>query len=438
MATLRAYRPIDMQSYAVTAGTVTFATRERVEETRAFFLDDTVVPSELVYSGRFGFDAAAEPAGTFRAVAVSADGTLWFTLADTEQDIGKTRELLDSGDLYAAMERILAGSDTLTGSDGADVLDGLGGDDRVEGGGGDDTLWGFDGDDSLFGGPGDDRLEGEAGNDLLDGGAGLDVATYFHVAPEYSLVLSPEGVAVHHRTAPEQDADTLVDIEKVFFAGADTPEEDGFGLDLLRLGGARSLDEARLTDLVEMYVAYFDRAPDAIGLHFWGTALATGSTMEEIAALFFVQPETQAAFPDPDDSAALVDTAYRNVLERDADPDGRAWWIEALDTGAVSRAEFMLALLDGARANVAAVDDVRTIEQKGDIGLYYAAIHGLTDPGNARLAMQAYDRADAEGSLATARALIDGFAADAADPAVGREFTMPLVGVVDDPFAGLA
>ena len=125
------------------------------------------------------------------------------------------------------------------------------------------------------------------------------------------------------------------------------------------------------------------------------------------------------------------------MLEREADAEGRAWWIEALDSGAVSKAEFMLALLDGARANAAATEDVRTIEQKGDIGLYYAAIHGLTDADNARAAMQTYDRQNADESLAAARSLIDGFAADAADPEGGREFTMPLVGVVDDPFAGL-
>jgi hypothetical protein len=437
MATFRAFQPIDMQQAGLGPGTVTFATRERVEEARPLDRGGAVVPAEFVYSGAFSFDGAAMPSGDVESLAASADGAPWFELSGVAQDLQQAIAALDAGGIFAALTQLFAGDDRVTGSAGGDVLDGLAGDDRIEGAAGDDVLWGFDGDDTLLGGTGDDRLEGEAGDDLLDGGPGTDTASYFFVSPAYSVLLSPTTVAVRHVAGPEADTDTLRSIETLYFAGRETPEDDALALDLGRLTGARTLGEEQVTDLVEMYVAYFDRAPDAIGLHFWGTALAAGSGMEEIATLFFRQPETQAAFPDPEDSAALVDTAYRNVLERDADAEGRAWWIEALDSGAVSKAEFMLALLDGARANAAAADDVRTIEQKGDIGLYYAAIHGLTDAANARAAMQAYDRENADESLATARALIDGFAADAADPEGGREFTMPLVGVVDDPFAGL-
>ncbi len=437
MATLRAFLPIDMQSYVVSTGNVTSATGDRVQETRAFVFEGAQVLSSLSYAGKFSVDPFGTPSGIYNEVVVTTGGMTWFTLGGAAEDLQKTFQLLDSGALFSVMELILGGKDDLRGSDGDDVLDGLGGDDLVHGGAGDDTLWGFDGDDTLLGGPGNDRLEGEAGHDVLDGGPGHDIATYSFVSTEYSVLLSPTSIVVRHLASPGQDTDTLIDIEEVYFAGAETPVDDDLALDLLKLGGARSLDKEQVTDLVEMYVAYFDRAPDAIGLHFWGTALASGSSMEEIATLFFTQPETKAAFPNPDDAAVLVDTAYLNVLERDPDPVGRAWWIDALESGAVSRAEFMLALLEGARANAEAVVDVRTIEQKGDIGLYYGAIHGLTDADNARLVMAAYDRDNAADSLAAARTLIDGFAAAAAEPSGGREFTMPLVGVIDDPFAGL-
>jgi hypothetical protein len=438
MAKLRAFAPIQMQSYTVSEGTVTFASGELVRELRSFEIAGEIRPAELVYSGVFSLaPRTGTPDGVVNAVSATADGAPWVTLSGTAQDLQETRALLDGGDLSNVLRTVLAGGDVIEGSDGDDVLDGLGGDDRVEGGAGDDVLWGFTGDDTLLGGAGDDRLEGEAGSDLLDGGPGRDVATYFFVSQDYSVVLSPTSIAVHHVADPAGSIDTLVNVEDIYFAGANTPAMDDVALDLLKLGGARTLSEQQVTDLVEMYVAYFDRAPDAIGLHFWGTALATGSTMEDIATLFFRQPETQAAFPDPEDSANLVDTAYRNVLERAPDAEGREWWIDALDSGAVTRAEFMLELLDGARANPDALDDVRTIEQKGDIGLYYAAVHGLTDAGNARLVMKAYDRENAADSLEAARALIDAFAAEAFDPDGGGEFTMPLVGVVDDPFSGL-
>jgi hypothetical protein len=187
-----------------------------------------------------------------------------------------------------------------------------------------------------------------------------------------------------------------------------------------------------LTTFVEMYIAYFDRAPDALGLFYWGTRLAEGMGLEEIAASFFVQDESLATFPDVNDNAALVDAAYANLLEREAEAEGRAYWIEQLELGNVSRPEFMLAIINGAKAETGSAADAKVVADKGKIGLDYAAINGLNDVDNAEAAMAAYDRADAAASLAEAEALIEGYR-DAAE--AGEEIIVELAGVVDDPFA---
>ena len=93
------------------------------------------------------------------------------------------------------------------------------------------------------------------------------------------------------------------------------------------------------------------------------------SVILAIAASFFVQPESRAAYPNADDNEFLVNTAYQNLLERAPEEEGFTYWVDALDSGDVSRPEFMLAIINGARAETGSPEDARVISQKGDIGI---------------------------------------------------------------------
>ena len=298
--------------------------------------------------------------------------------------------------------------------------------DDVTGNSANNVLSGGGGADTLRGGEGADTLEGGAGNDRLVGGQGADLARYDAPMSRFSVTIAEGEVTVADRGG-SLGTDTLTGIEAASF-GSGAWFAPGGRLDLAAFSGVAGLSAAELTTFVEMYIAYFDRAPDAAGLFYWGTRLEQGMGLGEIAASFFVQEESRAAYPNANDSAALVDAAYANLLERAPDAAGRAYWISELDSGSVSRGEFMLAVINGAKANRDAAADVRTVSDKADIGLYYAVVKGLSDVEDARAAMEAYDRGSPASGLAAARDMIDGFADEAG-------FTMRLVGVIDDPFA---
>ncbi|MEM1430903.1 MAG: M10 family metallopeptidase C-terminal domain-containing protein [Pseudomonadota bacterium] len=318
-----------------------------------------------------------------------------------------------------------AGNDTVTGNAAANDIRLGGGSDFVRGGDGTDMLDGGDGADTLEGGNGGDVLIGGRGSDRLVGGAGEDTARFQGSLDQYSVTIRDGSVLVSDRVG-SLGTDTLVGVESAEF-GSGTWFAPGGALDLSVFSGVAGLTARELTTFVEMYIAYFNRAPDAAGLFYWGTRLEEGMTLGEIASSFFVQEESRAAFPNASDSAVLVDAAYANLLERAPDAAGRAYWIEQLNTGAVSRGEFMLAVINGAKANPDAVDDVRTVTDKAEIGLHFAVIHGLSDVDAARQVMEAYDRDAPRAGLAAARDLTDDFAEDAG-------FTMALAGVIDDPF----
>lgn len=311
-----------------------------------------------------------------------------------------------------------------------DLLPSNGEDDPVAFVIGDDTDETFvlgDNDDYVDAQGGDDTITGDDGSDVILGGAGMDTAVIEGDFFDFNFQFSRGGVAVTDKTDSDEGTDFLNGIETVQF-------DDG-ALDLTVLDGAAQLEADQLQLLTELYVAYFDRAPDAGGLLFWGDALEGGTTLPEIAALFFEEEETQEKMPGDLPTEAFVDLAYQNLLERDPDQAGKEYWVRELDTGSVSRPEFMLALINGARAETGSPDDVRTIEDKGDIGVSFALINGLNNVEDAEEVMAAYMLDDRAAGLAEAQSLIAEAAADANGADGDTEFTFQLVGVIDDPFA---
>ncbi len=298
-------------------------------------------------------------------------------------------------------------------------------------GAGDDLLVGNALDNHLAGGAGDDTLEGGAGDDTLEGGAGDDTAAFGGAFGSYILRLSEAGIEVSDKRDEGTGRDLLSGVEYLRFADGTSFDAEG-AVRVQALSAILGLDADDITAFARLYLAYFDRAPDALGLVFWATRLAEGTSLGEIAGHFFEQAEARAMFPD--DEAALVDAAYAHLLERAPEAEGRAWWIAQLETGAVDRGDFMLALIAGAEANARAEADRQTLRDKTDIGLSYAVAHGLTDGANARAAMDAYTVTDRAGSRDAAEAMIAEFRAAAAE-AASDEVVVEIAGVLDDPLA---
>ena len=99
-----------------------------------------------------------------------------------------------------------------------------------------------------------------------------------------------------------------------------------------------------------------------------------------------------------------------------------------LDAGGVTRDQFILEVLRGVQDGS---PDRGYLDNKVDVGAYFAVHKGMSDTGNAAAAMQLYD--GTESSIHTVNQAIDGYHLEALDPITG-EFLMPLVGVLDNPF----
>lgn len=202
-------------------------------------------------------------------------------------------------------------------------------DDRLYGGGGNDILGSEGGSDLLDGGDGADLLVGGIGNDHLLGGSGDDVLEGGRSdRGEWTFYVDAAGrITARHEMAAFAPGQT----EAVALGGLDRAAA---GLDFL------DVPAARLVDVALLYRAVFGRAPDLEGLQFWADS---GLSIGAAARAFATSQEWRASDYDQMDDAAFLSRVYQNVLGRQPESGGSAFWLDTLAAGA-SRAEVLAAI----------------------------------------------------------------------------------------------
>ncbi len=127
------------------------------------------------------------------------------------------------------------------------------------------------------------------------------------------------------------------------------------------------------TQAAEIYVATFERAPDYSGLMYWVGQVQNGAlTIDQVAQSFFNQPETMAKYDDNTTNAQFITTVYQNILSRDPDAAGLAYWVSELDQGTFRRDQAIMALINGAKAATGSAADAAMLSNKTQVGSYFA------------------------------------------------------------------
>ncbi|MCX7561843.1 matrixin family metalloprotease [Sulfitobacter sp. F26204] len=287
---------------------------------------------------------------------------------------------------------------------------------------------------------GNDTFMARAGDDVINGLQGIDTLSLTGDQSQYTLMLSAGDLILTDRVAGRDGTDTLVSIERLDFQSGASTLSNGF-FDIDAFDGIANLDAADFSQIVELYIAYFNRAPDALGLAFWGNAFADGLSLVDMASLFIDQNETRATYPAGMSNTDFAISVYENVLGRVPDAEGFDFWVDVLNQGTVGRDVFILSVLEGAKAEIPpdaspafkqqVMADRQYLENKTEIGAYFAVHKGMSDTDDAANAMAVFD--GTQDSIQDAIAAIDSHYIDALSVGSG-DFLMPLVGVLDDPF----
>ena len=104
--------------------------------------------------------------------------------------------------------------------------------------------------------------------------------------------------------------------------------------------------QANVAPVVRLYLAYFLRFPDYVGLLYWSDQVRQGS-LGAVSAAFANSPEFQQRYGNLDNTQ-FVNLVYNNVLGRQPDAAGLAHWRGELDSGRMSRGNLMTAFSESA------------------------------------------------------------------------------------------
>lgn len=129
---------------------------------------------------------------------------------------------------------------------------------------------------------------------------------------------------------------------------------------------------ATASDLQQLYIGYFGRAADQTGLNFWVNAVNNGGLSLDNVRTSFVQSAEYTAKYTGLTSDALVAQVYLNVLGRPADAAGKAFWANALNTGAITQDKLIEGLLSGLSAG-----DQAIVNNKVTVANFYTAQRGV-------------------------------------------------------------
>jgi V8-like Glu-specific endopeptidase len=204
---------------------------------------------------------------------------------------------------------------------------------------------GTSGADVMMGTAGDDIFRGSGGNDSITGNAGTDTALYSGNRSGYRLVDNGLGITVIDLLGTE-GTDTLAGVERLTFAD--------MSVNLTIGANSRTIPATQLKTLEELYVAFFNRVPDADGLSFWIDQTRAGQGINSIAESFYSAAllyPTQTGYAASMTNADFVNVIYRNVLGREegADAGGLLYWTQAL-AGGTSRGQLVTTMLDSAHS----------------------------------------------------------------------------------------
>lgn len=96
-----------------------------------------------------------------------------------------------------------------------------------------------------------------------------------------------------------------------------------------------------VTPLARLYLAYFGRVPDHEGLDYYIGERDRGEPLEAIADEFAGSAEFSARYGALDD-AAFVDLVHRNIFGFPAGAQERAYWVDLIESGRLTRGQLML------------------------------------------------------------------------------------------------
>ena len=278
-----------------------------------------------------------------------------------------------------------------------------------------DIVYGTNSSDRIESESGNDQLYGRQGNDTLLGGDGFDHA-YF-TGNRSNFTQSKVGqVTSFTDNLGLEGTDQLTSVERAYFT------DYYVNLTVQSKSAVSNIASSNLQQLQELYVAFFNRVPDADGLEYWIGQFNGGQSINQIAESFY---NSGIAFSELTGISAgmtntsFINVVYNNVLGRSngADPEGLSFWTTALQSGVETKATLVASIITSAHqfkgdAQWGWVADL--LDNKVEVANLFSVEYGLNN-------------------LTSAESISKGMAVAAAVTATDTTAAIELIGIASTP-----
>ena len=201
-----------------------------------------------------------------------------------------------------------------------------------------DFLTGFNA--VFWGGPGDDTITGTSGS---------NTSTYSGALNQYTITNKSGVFTVTDGSSGRDGTDTLTNIQQIQFAD--------YSINTTMKTEAAKLPSATVNSIVELYVAYFARTPDASGLSYWINKAAGGESLTDIAKEFYnagVQFSSLTGYSANMANNDFTKIVYSNVLGRTGatapNADELGYWDNRIKTGLTTKEGLIQKMLSDAHS----------------------------------------------------------------------------------------
>lgn len=341
-----------------------------------FVVEDPGYGSVVTVTGNgIQYDANGRPiSGNITSIVATSFGQPLFNLTDANVDIATMQQIAaieaqtGATDISLELQYWLRGNDNITVVPG--VLPG-----------------------NIHGYAGNDLFIAESGSNQIFGDEGFNGISYSHASNQFTISNAGNGVWQVFEGDPLApiSENTLHNVQQVQFADQ-TLQTTWFD----HAASLYATNPSEFSALTEMYIAYFNRAPDATGLFYWANDIYNGQTRLDIANSFFQSPEAMATYGNissqssVQDISAFVSNVYENVLNRGPDQAGLDYWVHDIQSGIYDPSQFILAILNAVDEQVGTRDKIY-LSNKTAVGEHFAVQDGLTDVAEAAAVMNLYN-----------------------------------------------
>ena len=161
------------------------------------------------------------------------------------------------------------------------------------------------------------------------------------------------------------------------------------------------------TEVSQLYVALFGRAPDGEGLGYWVQLRDQGQSLTQIANTMYATTPARTYFPSFLTNGEIIAAFYTNVLGRTADADDAAFWTGKLNAAGATPgsviAEMINVVANYAGTDAAGKDSQSLFNNKVTVAQYYGEKNGNVAGAQTALSSVTKDAA----TVTTTKAAID-------------------------------